>query len=49
MALDIVAWGAITFGLTVFIQGIFFAIATFFKTDKVNLYIFGRLDIKCVL
>ncbi len=36
MALDIVSWGAITFGLTVGIQAIFFLIATLAKTDKVG-------------
>jgi len=35
MALDIVAWGAITFGFCVVIQGFFFIIATVYKTDKV--------------
>jgi hypothetical protein len=36
MALDIVAWGAITFGLTVAVQLPFYLIAQFTKTDKVN-------------
>lgn len=35
MALDIVAWGAITFGLTAGIQIAFFLLATFLKTDRV--------------
>lgn len=36
MALDIVAWGAITFGLTAGIQIAFFLLATFLKTDRVT-------------